>query len=168
MDVRQRMLKGTLVNGLAVRVNADSHDDRPEHKLAQMRVDDYLADHIASRQDHCWLCERTPVTWVREVVFDLGDNQEMPVRTTALAVDSRHYPGPVPGFCGFHLGSGPAQLAEIIYNDHEVITWGYRPSRWFVMFTDGSMARGKAIQIDAKPELAPITHDRHERGNDGD
>ena len=160
------MKRGTLINGLKVMVNPES-DDAPRRKIAEQRDASNLSQFVDSRQDHCWLCDRNPTVWVREVVFDLGENEHDPIRKTALAVDSRHYPGPVPGFCYFHLASGPGLLAETVYNGHEVVAWGFRPSRWFVMFTDGTMARGNAIEIDANPQRAPITNDTHKRGNDG-
>src|SRR5256885_2021872 len=135
MDIDKRtsiMGRGKLANGLNLRINTED-DQAPWRKLAQQRQDQVVTDYADSRADHCWLCGKHPTLWVREVVFDLGGKEDMPVRKTALAVDGSHYPGPVPGFCMVHIAFGPRQLAERVYNSHEVVTWGFRPTRWFVI-----------------------------------
>lgn len=157
------MGRGKLVNGLNLRLNVED-DETPWRKIAQQQRDERITDMADFRQEHCWLCRHRPDVWVREVVFDLGGKEEMPVRKSALAVDSEHFPGPVPGFCAAHLGAGPKQLAETVYNMHEVVAWGFRPTRWFVIFTDGSMMRGSAVEIDPMFRTTPETQEAFTHG----
>ena len=154
------MQRGQLMNGLDLKVNVED-DQAPWRKIVQQRNDELLTELSDVRETHCWLCDRPPHTWVREVVYDLGQHEDEPIRKTALAVDSTHFSGPVPGFCYAHLGNGPRELAELIYNAHDVVAWGFRPTRWFVMFTDGWMARGSTLEIDIDPTRKPQTKDTH-------
>ena len=155
------MLRGKLVNGLKVLVNPeDGHSMR--RKFTEMRRQVALGNGHA-RASKCWACDRHPSAWVREVIFDIAESGD-PDMKTALVVNSDTYEGPVPGFCWLHLGTGPRELAEVVYNDSLIVAWGYRPARWFVVFTDGTRVQGRAIEIDPNPERAPITHDEHIKG----
>jgi hypothetical protein len=156
------MKRGRLINGLKVMLNPES-GDALWRKFAEDRRQVLVGEHAQWRSDKCWLCDRRPDTWVREVIFDIADIGE-PDMKTALVVNSETYTGPVPGFCHLHLGAGPRELAQIVYNDSLVVAWGYRPSRWFVVFTDGTRVEGRAREIDPNPERAPITHDEHLQG----
>lgn len=155
-----RMQRGKLANGMNLKVNVED-DQAPWRKLLEMGREQLLTQLVEQRQDQCWLCGHAPITWVREVIFDLGDKEDDPIMKTALVVNASTYPGPVPGFCAFHIGKGPCLLAELVYNDSTVVTYGFRPTRWFVMLTDGSSVRGKAVEIDHNIASKPHTLDTH-------
>ena len=159
-DRTSRMQRGKLINGMNLRINVED-DQAPWRKLAELRREKIITEFTEQRQHQCWLCGHLPVTWVREVIFDLGEGDADPIMKTALVVNANTYPGPVPGFCTFHLGKGPGLLAELVYNDSTVVTYGFRPTRWFVTFTDGTSARGKAVEIDHDLTRKPQTHDIH-------
>ena len=162
MGVVQRMKKAKLINGLSVMLNPASTEEM-WRKFAEDRRQSLVGEHSQWRCEQCWLCQRRAITWVREIVFDNGTGDD-PDPKTKLEVNSDTYQGPVPGFCHFHLGGGPRQLAEVVYNDSLIVAWGYRPSRWFVFFTDGTRVQGAAVEIDPNPERAPITQDEHLQG----
>ncbi len=162
MGIEERMRKGTTINGLRALLTRDSGQEM-WRKMAEDRRKVLVGEVTQWRSDKCWLCDRHPDTWVREVIFDMSDIGE-PDMVTALVVNSDTYTGPTPGFCTFHLGAGPRELAQVVYYDSAVVAWGYRPARWFVVFTDGTRVQGRAVEIDPNPERAPITHDEHQLG----
>lgn len=122
----------------------------PVEKIALDKKNVILTQKAESREEECWriLCNRKASVWVREVGFDFKGDKAAPVRHAA--VSSADYPGPVPGFCTFCLGSGPQELAEAVYFDRPEIAWGVAPTRWFVSFTDGTRQGGSCIQLKEK------------------
>jgi len=128
----------------------------PPEKVALARKDDELQAKAESRASTCWQhgCARRATVWVREVSFDFKGERAEPVQHAA--VSSSDYPGPVPGFCAFHLGTGPAELARAVYFDRPEMIWGVRPNRWFVSFTDGTKQGGMAVEIDPAQEMPKI------------
>lgn len=120
----------------------------PPEKIALERKDAVLTAKAESRATECWSygCARAPVAWVREVSYDFKGDKAAPVRHSAIS--SGDYPGPVPGFCHGHLGTGPAELARTVYFDRPEMQWGARPNRWFVSFTDGTKQGGSVMEID--------------------
>jgi hypothetical protein len=120
----------------------------PPEKIALDRKDAVLTAKAETRSRACWQygCAHRATVWVREVSFDFKGGRAEPVQHAA--VSSADYPGPVPGFCTFHLGTGPAELARAVYLDREEMKWGVRPNRWFVSFTDGTKQGGMAVEIE--------------------
>ena len=112
-----------------------------------------LAQKAEYRQETCWRldCARKATIWVREVGFDFKGEKAAAIQH--IAVSSSDYPGPVPGFCTFCLGSGPQELAEQVYFDRPEIYWGVRPTRWWVAFTDGTKQGGSCVELNAKRQL---------------
>ncbi len=159
-DRTSHMQRGKLANGMNLRINVED-DQAPWRKLAELKREKVITEVVEQRQSSCWLCGHVPAAWVREVIFDLGDKEDDPIMKTALIVNADTYPGPVPGFCVFHLGKGPSLLAELVYNDSTVVTYGFRPTRWFVMLTDGTSVRGRAVEIDHDFTRKPHTIDTH-------
>ena len=138
--------------------------ERPRHltpveKVALEAKDALLTQKAESREERCWSyqCGRRAAVWVREVGFDFKGEKAAPV--SHVAVSSADYPGPVPGFCRFHVGTGPEQLASTVYYARPEMYWGVRPNRWFVSFTDGTRQGGMAIEIDPKQEMPRIMED---------
>jgi len=131
----------------------------PPEKIALGRKDAVLTAKAESRDETCWnhACARRATVWVREVTFDFKGERAEPVRHAA--VSSADYPGPVPGFCAFHLGTGPAELAQAVYFSRPEMQWGVRPNRWFVSFTDGTKQGGMAVEIDPKQEMPKIVEE---------
>lgn len=159
--INEQTMDGEDMHGFNLLVTQES-DDLPQRKLDAERATKALIEVTEQRQDRCWLCDRTPVTWVHRVAFDRGSaDQPLQEKTS---VDSNHYPGAVPGFCALHLGDGPRQLAQVVYEDSDIIFWGYRPLRWFVFFTDGMVVRDSCIVINETPEVMPRTIDKHLQG----
>lgn len=119
----------------------------PSEKIALDRKNTLLAEKAEHRQETCWNlgCDRQAHVWVREVGFDFKGDKAAPMQH--IAVSSGDYPGPVPGFCTFCLGSGPEKLAEAVYFDRPEIAWGVAPTRWFVCFTDDTRQGGSVIQL---------------------
>jgi len=159
--MEETILSGNDMNGFALLVTPES-DDLPQRKLHQERLENWLIEHAVSRQTGCWLCGHPPTAWVWRVAFDRGEGDQPFQEKTS--VDSSHYPGPVPGFCYGHLGDGPRQLAQRVYEDSDIIYWGYRPKRWFVFFTDGMVIRDSCIVIDEARQAMPRTIDEHVKG----
>jgi hypothetical protein len=128
----------------------------PTEKIALDRKNEYLTQKAESRQEECWSygCTRKATVWVREVGFDFKGSKADPLNH--IAVSSADYVGPVPGFCTFCLGSGPAKLAEAVYFSRPEMVWGVRPNRWFVSFTDGTRQGGMAIALDPKGQMPNI------------
>ncbi len=112
----------------------------PKHKLAHDRYNVELAEKAQVRQQTCWMldatgCKGSPVVHVREVGFDL----RAPDSSVKVAmISSKDMTGPVPGFCSGCLASGPSMLAEAVYNMRPGMRFGFKPTRWFIRFTDGS------------------------------
>lgn len=125
----------------------------PVEKVALDAKDAYLTEKAESRQEECWSygCTRKATVWVREVGFDFKGEQAAPLQH--MAVSSADYPGPVPGFCTFCLGTGPEKLAETVYFARPEMIWGVRPNRWFVSFTDGTKQGGLAIELDPTGDM---------------
>lgn len=124
-------------------------------KIALDRKRRLLAEKAQSRQETCWLCgERKASVWVAEVGFDFKGDKADPINH--IAISSADYPGPVPGFCMFCEGIAPVKLAEAVYFDRPEMYWGVRPTRWFVIFTDGTVQGDQIISIDPKGELPTI------------
>ena len=128
----------------------------PSEKIALDKKMQFLHEWAqAQHQEMCWQCtERKATIWVVEVGFDFKGDKADPVQHNAIS--SADYPGPVPGFCTFCLGHGPAKLAEAVYFDRPEMYWGVRPTRWFVSFTDGTRTGDRIITIDPKQELPTI------------
>lgn len=117
-------------------------------KAAQSLLDTFLTEKAEVRDDTCWSygCTNRATVWVREVSFDFKGEKAAPIQHRA--VTTADYPGPVPGFCTFCLGTGPEKLAEAVYFARPEMIWGVRPNRWFVSFTDGTKQGGMAIELD--------------------
>jgi len=131
----------------------------PQEKIALERRDALLTQKAESREPTCWRhdCDRPATVWVREVSFDFKGERAEPLHHTA--VSSADYSGPVPGFCRFHLGTGPSELAQAVYFSRPEMYWGVRPNRWFVSFTDGTKQGGAAVSIDPKQESPKIVQE---------
>lgn len=148
VDVEYEEVK--LPNGMFRVASRDVEHPReltPAEKIALDRKDALLTEKSQHRQEECWNygCSRKAAVWVREVGFDFKGEKAAPIQH--IAVSSSDYPGPVPGFCIYCLGSGPERLAEVVYFDRPEIAWGAVPTRWFVSFTDGTRQGGSCIQL---------------------
>lgn len=126
----------------------------PKDKIRREALDTHLTQKAEKRQPLCWFpsCNRDCKVWVREVRFDIGESG---IPLEKATVDSSNYPGPVPGFCHSHIHCGPPLLAERVYFDHGVMQAGFRPSQWWVIFTDGTKQGGDCIQINPTPSIMP-------------
>lgn len=132
-------------------VSDDAKDTIKKDKKA-----DALTEKAELRQEECWCwnCTNKASVWVREVQFDL---KHVDARRDYAVVSSADYPGPVPGFCIGHVATGPEQLAETVYKSRAEMAWGFRPSRWWVVFTDGTSAGGDCIAIELSlPQLKVV------------
>jgi hypothetical protein len=131
----------------------------PPEKIALERKDEVLTQKAESRQEECWSygCTRKATAWVREVGYDFKGEHAAPAQH--VAVSSADYPGPVPGFCAGHMAGGPERLAEAVYFARPEMFWGVRPTRWFVVFTDGTRRGGMAVEIDPKQEMPKIVEE---------
>jgi len=140
-------------------VGSNKEEATIREKIMQDAIDNILTIKSEQRQDTCWCngCELKASVWVREVQFDMkGDKAGV----NNSVVSSRDYPGPIPGFCFAHVGSGPQQLAEVVYWDRTEIYLGLRPRKWWVIFTDGTKQGGLCEVLNPK-SLKPQTHDLH-------
>lgn len=138
--------------------------DAPD-KIALDRKHTLLAEKAQLRQERCWTdCGRAASIWVREVGFDFKGEKAAPV--DHIAISSADYPGPVPGFCHFCLGSGPERLAERVYFDRPEMYWGVRPTRWFVSFTDDTRQGGMCIELHPNTQELPTIIEEHIRHGD--
>jgi hypothetical protein len=142
---------------------ADKDVAKPRHltgpeKLALDLKNIFLTQKAESREPVCWKCEERPAyVWVREVGYDFkGDKAEA---VQHAAISSADYNGPVPGFCNFCIGTGPAELAEAVYFNRPEMYWGVRPTRWFVSFTDGTKQGDHILTIDPKQEMPKIVEE---------
>ena len=121
----------------------------PKHKLAHDRYNVELAEKAQIRQAHCWMrdatgCKGAPIVHVQEVGFDL----RAPDSSVKVAmISSKDMTGPVPGFCAGCLASAPPMLAEAIYVTRPEMRFGFKPTRWFIRFTDGSGRAGSCSSI---------------------
>lgn len=130
----------------------------PAEKIALRKKDALLTEKAEHRQETCWLCkERKAYVWVREVGYDFKGSKADPVKH--VGISTADYPGPVPGFCTFCIGHGPARLAEVVYFDRPEMYWGVRPTRWFVSFTDGTRQGDMIVTIDPKGTLPKIVEE---------
>lgn len=138
------MMVGKMGN-MFVWVRPDEAPTPPE-KIAREKKDDVLTEKASVRDDHCWAygCDRYPLKWVREIQFDVYNQDN---RIDKATVSSEDYLGPIPGFCFGHLAHGPADLAKAVYYDRDEIVWGFRPERYVVIFTDGTMEIGQTVSI---------------------
>lgn len=126
---------------------AISHDGIKEGHMPTQReaLDQTLTEKAEIKADHCWSChERKPIAWVREVQFDV---MESAAEIDHASISSADYEGPVPGFCFACIADGPPRLARAVYYDQEQMQWGFRPSRWFCIFTDGTKQGGSCMEI---------------------
>ena len=125
----------------------------PPEKIRIEKLDGLLTAKAEQRDEECWSygCTRRPCAWVREVRFDV--KEELAGMHNAT-VTTRDYSGPVPGFCHGCIATGPAELAQRVYFSRPEMYWGFRPTRWFVIFTDGTKQGGSALEIDPK-QLQP-------------
>lgn len=138
----------------------DLHKDRhqtPPEKIRQEKHDRLLTDKAEQRSQRCWCddCDKLSLVWVREVQFDLKEEK---AGINHAMVSSKDYDGPVPGFCWKHLYTGPAELAQVVYYSRPEVQWGFRPNRWFVIFTDGNKIGGNCIEFDAPPTVVTEEH----------
>ena len=128
----------------------------PVEKIQRDRLDQILTCKAETRDENCWMkglgCSHKASTWVREIQFDLKEEK---ANINHSALSSANYNGPIPGFCKGHIGTGPAQLAQTVYFSRSEMYWGFRPNRYFVIFTDGTKQGGPCVQIDPK-QLEPI------------
>jgi hypothetical protein len=129
----------------------------PLEKLRQERYDRALTDKADSRQEFCWCegCRNKCVSWVREVQFDIKEDK---AGIDFALVSSSDYDGPVPGFCHFHAISGPPELAQAVYFSRGEMTWGFRPNRWFTIFTDGTKVGGFCVEFEAPATIIAEEH----------
>jgi hypothetical protein len=125
-------------------------------KIALEKKDAILAEKAQTRQEFCWRpgCDHKAYIWVHEVGFDFKGDKADPVQHTTIS--SGDYEGPVPGFCLGCAAYGPSELAQSVYFDRPEMFWGVRPTRWFVVFTDGSRQGDQIVSIDPKQELPTI------------
>ena len=128
----------------------------PIEKIAIEKKDKALNEKVESRADSCWAygCTRHPLKWVREVQFDV---YERGARINKAAVSSEDYAGPIPGFCFGHVGTGPSDLAKSVYHDRPEVAWGFRPTRYVVIFTDGTKEIGDIMSIVPKAPVSVVT-----------
>jgi len=131
-----------------------AHKDRHlsmHEKFARQALDASLLLQSERRDQRCWMHDLGCTSPARTWVFELGfDRKEMKAALDFAQVNTSKYEGAVPGFCNFHLATGPALLAEKVYFTDPAMAWGYLPTRWFVKFTDGSSARAPIKQINPK------------------
>ncbi len=139
-------------------------DLKPQEKIAAEKKNETLTEKAEIRQEVCWYhvmgCTHRPTVWVREVQFDyktLGANVDHAI------VSTEGYSGPIPGFCVGHLAQGPAALAQSVYFQQPEMYWGFRPSRWVVVFTDGTTSRGECVEIDPKQQMPEIVEEHISR-----
>lgn len=161
VDVEYEEVK--LPNGMFRIASRDVEHPReltPAEKIALDRKNALLTAKAESRQETCWrlACDHKATVWVREVGFDFKGDRASSVQH--IKVSSADYPGPVPGFCTFCLGSGPEELAERVYFDRPEIWWGVTPTRWFVAFTDGTIQGGTCVELNLRRGL-PIYKETH-------
>lgn len=130
----------------------------PQEKIAADRHKRLIADKAMSRQIECWcyLCQKPATIWVAEVCFDFKGDKAEPVRHAQIS--SGDFDGPVPGFCHFCLGTGPSELAEAVYFSKTEIQLGVTPTRWFVVFTDGTKQGGSCVELNNMRGLPTINH----------
>lgn len=130
-------------------------DLTPIEKFALDRKDKELTLKADWRSTICWAwgCNRPPTDFVREVGFDFKGDKAAAL--DHITISSADYPGPVPGFCIPHTYSGePMQLVEKVYWDRPEIQWGAKPTRWWLVFTNGIKLGGSCLEIDPL-QLAP-------------
>lgn len=135
--------------------------EKPRHldlaeKTALAKLDATTTEKALSRQATCWHygCERAAIVWVREVCFDFKGEKAAPVQHKQIS--SADYPGPVPGFCLRHEVDGPPELAAAVYWNRPEIAWGAKPTRWWVVFTDGLKQGGECLSFDPEQKLPTI------------
>jgi hypothetical protein len=144
-DGQAQKVKQEVINGLVVLTRDGVGSKDVSHsaveKIQQEKKDELLTEKAELRQPNCWRwdCNRPANVWVREVQFDLK-HADAGINYAAVSSDS--YPGPVPGFCHFHLSQASEELAEVVYLDQPPMHWGFRPNRWHVVFTDGTKVGG--------------------------
>jgi len=132
---------------------------KPRHlttaeKILLAKKDALLTEKAEIRSEMCWACsERKAYIWVREVCFDFKGEKAEAVQHASIS--SADYPGPVPGFCHFCIASGPPLLAERVYHDRPEIYWGARPTRWWVVFTDGTKT-GNSVAVINVDQTMPL------------
>lgn len=139
------------VNGLTTITPVDvaTRQMTPAEKLQRQRQDALLAAKAVVRDTMCWRssvgCKGRAMTHVAAVEFDLKAPNEP--RGHAF-IDTSDYPGAVPGFCVGCIGTGPQDLAQAVFMSRPEMQWGFKPTRWFVLFTDGSSQGGDVKEID--------------------
>lgn len=127
----------------------------PPEKIALEKAEQVLTEKATDRQEFCWKCgTRKAEHHVREVCFDFKGDKAEPIQHKA--VSSGDYPGPVPGFCHFCVATAPPELAEAVYFDRPEMYWGVRPTRWFVVFTDGTKQGGSCLEINPTQAMPKI------------
>ena len=125
----------------------------PVEKIRRDKHDTNLQEKAETRQKECWAygCQTRASTWVREIQFDFKTDK---ASINLASVDTSSYDGPVPGFCHVHAGKAVEELVQKVYNDLPPMQWGMKPTRWFVIFTDGTKTGGSCLMIDPK-QLQP-------------
>jgi len=129
-------------------------DLTPTEKIALEKKDRLLTEQAEVRDPTCWKCGRPAYIWVREVCFDFKGDRAAAVQHAAIS--SANYPGPVPGFCRLCVATAPTELAEAVYYDRAEMYWGVRPTRWFVVFTDGTKIGNSCLLIDPEQVMPRI------------
>lgn len=134
--------------------NKPASPDAPE-KIANEERDKLIAEkaQIRSTQCWCWDCDKPAAYWVKVVQFDL---RHPDARVDSASVDSSDYDGPIPGFCWAHE-SRVSELAQAVYASRPEMQWGFRPTRWFAIFTDGTKVGGETLSIAPEPATPTVT-----------
>ena len=127
----------------------------PKEKIAREKIDEMITSKAEIRSEECWVegCNHSPRIWVREVQFDLSE----PGSPKDIAhVSTADYTGPVPGLCLAHEKTGSEMLAQAVWMNDPAIFWGYRPKRFIVIYTDGSVTEGDCISIIPSPKSPEV------------
>lgn len=131
-------------------------DLTPPEKIKREKIDATLTEKAEVRDEICWAygCKNKARVWAREVQFDFKSQMKHDI--DHAVVSSRDYDGPIPGFCIGHVQRA-SELAERVYFSRNEMYWGLRPTRWWVIFTDGTKTGGLCTEIDPKQEMPVVT-----------
>lgn len=143
--------QATAVGGLVVVTPEDiaTRAMTPKERIQRQRHDAQLAAKATAREEKCWRhtvgCKGKAITHVAAVEFDMKADGEP---TGSAFISTNDYPGPVPGFCLACQSRGPQDLAQAVFVSRPEMQWGFKPRRWFVLFTDGTQQGGLVEEID--------------------